>query len=77
MLKKKSSYGAFGLSTGCAYFLEDVKMHLVMQRLNAGSQENKTWEVGLNRRMLDAVKEKGLHMNPSGPLQGMPTSWRI
>jgi hypothetical protein len=59
MLKKRSALiWAPGVSIGCADFLEDVKMHFVMQLLNARSQQKETWQAGQDRRNLDAAKEK-------------------
>jgi hypothetical protein len=75
--EKGSSIGILGISTGCAIFLEDVKLHLVMQPLNVESQQNKTWQAGQDERKLDAANNKGLHMGPLGSLQGVPTSWRM
>jgi hypothetical protein len=69
-----TSYGPLGVSTGCANFLEDVKVHPVMQPLNARSQRNETWQTGKNKRNLDAANEKDPHMGPSGFLQDVPTS---
>jgi hypothetical protein len=63
--------------TGCANFLEDVKVHLVMKSLNTRSQQNETWQAGKNKRKLDAENEKDQHMGPSGFLQSVPTSWRM
>jgi hypothetical protein len=41
MLQKRSVlYGPLGISTGCANFLEDVKVHLGVQPQNAQSQKN-------------------------------------
>jgi hypothetical protein len=75
--EKGSSIGPLEISTRCANFLEDVKLHLVMRPLNAESQQNKTWQAGQDRRRLDAAKKKGPHMGPLGSLQGVPTSWRM
>jgi hypothetical protein len=50
--EKGSSIWPLGISTGCANFLEDVKLHLVMQPLNAESQRNKTWQAGQDGRRL-------------------------
>jgi hypothetical protein len=66
--------GPSGVSTGCANFLEDSKVHLVMQPLNAKSQQNETWQAGGKKRKLDAANEKDPHMGPSGSLQDVPTS---
>jgi hypothetical protein len=38
--EKGPHMGPLGVSTGCANFLEDVKLHLLMQPLNALSQQN-------------------------------------
>jgi hypothetical protein len=38
--EKCSHMGPLGVSTGCANFMEDVKVQLVMQLLNAQSQQN-------------------------------------
>jgi hypothetical protein len=65
------------VSTRCANFLEDVKVHLVMQPLNVQSQRNETWQAGQNKRKQDAGNEKDSHMGPSGSLEGVPTSWRM
>jgi hypothetical protein len=72
-----TSYGPLRVSTGCANFLEDVKVHIVIQPLNAQSQQNETWQAGKEKRKLDAANEKDPHMGPSGLLQGVPTSWRM
>jgi hypothetical protein len=75
MLQREgSSNGPLRVSRGCVNFLQDVKEHLLMQTLNAGSQQNKTWQAGHNRRMLDAAEEKGPRMGPFRFLQGLPTS---
>jgi hypothetical protein len=37
------SYGPLVVSTRCANFLEDVKMYILMQPLNARSQQKETW----------------------------------
>jgi hypothetical protein len=43
MLQKRSVLiWPLGVSTGCANFLENVKVHLVMQLLNAQSQQKET-----------------------------------
>jgi hypothetical protein len=52
-------------------------VHLVMQLLNAQSQQNETWQAGQYKRKLDAANEKNPHMGHSGSLQGVPTSWRM
>jgi hypothetical protein len=66
--EKQPHMGPFMVSTGCAKFLEDVRLHLVMQPLNAQSQQNKTWQAGQNKRKLDAANEKDPHMGNSGSL---------
>jgi hypothetical protein len=75
--REVSSYGPLGVSIGCANFLEDVKVHLVIQPLNAQYQRNETWQAGQDRRRLDAAKEKCPHMGPLGSLWGVPTFWRM
>jgi hypothetical protein len=75
--REVTSYGPLVVSKGCANFLEDVKVHLVMKSLNTRSQQNETWQAGKNKRKLDAENEKDPHMGPSGFLQSVPTSWRM
>jgi hypothetical protein len=62
--KEKGLHMGLGVSKGCANFLEDIKMHLVMQPLNARSQKNQTWQAGQDWRKLDAKKEKGSSIWP-------------
>jgi hypothetical protein len=52
-------------------------VHLVIQLLNAQSQQNETWQAGQDKRKLAAAKKKCLNMGPLGSLQGVPTSWRM
>jgi hypothetical protein len=44
--EKDPHMGPLGVSTGCASFLENVKVHLVRQPLNAQSKQNETWQAG-------------------------------
>jgi hypothetical protein len=72
-----TSYGTLEVSIGCANFLDDIKVHLVMQPLNARSQRNETWQAGKKERKLDAANDNDPHMGPYGFLQSVPTSWRM
>jgi hypothetical protein len=66
--------GPRGISTGCTNFLEDVKVHLVVQPQNAQSQQNEIWQAVQNIRRLETANEKGQHMGLSRSLPGVPIS---
>jgi hypothetical protein len=69
--------GPLGISTGFAEFLEDVKVHLVVQPQNARSQQNQIWQVGQNIRRLEAANEKGQQMGPSSASCDAATEYTV